>query len=85
MAAPGGKFFIQSKLDKTAAHHESWEQLWATKWKFPATMGVYPFMFGAAKDFEGILEEMKNVRLVVLPIHWAAEAKAIPERFEGAV
>lgn len=26
-----------------------------------ATMGVYPFMFGAAKDFEPIVEEMTKV------------------------
>jgi hypothetical protein len=61
MAAPGGKYFIQENIKKTAAHHESWEKLWETKWKFPATMGVYPFMFGAAKDFEPILEVMKSV------------------------
>jgi hypothetical protein len=61
MAAPGGKFFIQDNIKKVAAHHESWEKLWETKWKWPATMGVYPFMFGAAKDFEPILAEMKSV------------------------
>ncbi|KIV98612.1 hypothetical protein, variant [Verruconis gallopava] len=60
MAAPGGKFFIQENMKKVAPHHESWEKLWETKWKFPATMGVYPFMFGAAKDFEPILERMKE-------------------------
>lgn len=35
MAAPGGKFFIQEKLSNTAPHHESFEQLWETKWKKP--------------------------------------------------
>jgi hypothetical protein len=63
MAAPGGQFFIQSNIKKVAAHHESWEQLWNTKWKMPATMGVYPFMFGAAKDFEPILAKMKEASL----------------------
>jgi hypothetical protein len=63
MAAPGGKFFIQDNIKKVAAHHESWEKLWETKWKWPATMGVYPFMFGAAKDFEPILAKMKEVCL----------------------
>lgn len=64
MAAPGGKFFIQDDLEKVAPHHESWAKLWEHKWKFPATLGVYPFMFGAAKDFEGILESMTKVCLV---------------------
>ncbi|OCL07347.1 hypothetical protein AOQ84DRAFT_272091, partial [Glonium stellatum] len=45
-------------MDKTAAHHESFKQLWETKWKKPAEMGVYPFMFGTAKDFEPIVEEL---------------------------
>lgn len=35
MAAPGGKFFIQEKLADRAAHHESYAQLWETKWKQP--------------------------------------------------
>jgi len=35
MAAPGGKFFIQEKLKTPAKHHESYEQLWETKWKKP--------------------------------------------------
>jgi dienelactone hydrolase len=35
MAAPGGKFFIQEKLTQKAKHHESYEQLWETKWKKP--------------------------------------------------
>jgi hypothetical protein len=35
MAAPGGKFFIQEKLKTPAKHHESFEQLWETKWKKP--------------------------------------------------
>lgn len=35
MAAPGGKFFIQEKLKTPAVHHESYKQLWETKWKQP--------------------------------------------------
>lgn len=35
MAAPGGKFFIQEKLKTPAPHHESFKQLWETKWKQP--------------------------------------------------
>jgi len=58
MAAPNGQFFIQEKLKTSAAHHESYKQLWETKWKKPAEMGVYPFMFGAAKDFQPIVDEL---------------------------
>lgn len=38
MAAPGGKFFIQGKLETPAKHHESFEQLWETKWKQPVRL-----------------------------------------------
>tara|TARA_R110002003_G_scaffold189_1_gene14701 strand:- start:26568 stop:27830 length:1263 start_codon:yes stop_codon:yes gene_type:complete len=58
MAAPCGKFFIQEKLGIPAKHHETFEQLWETKWKKPAEMGVYPFMFGTAKDFEPIVNKL---------------------------
>ncbi|KAF2108614.1 Alpha/Beta hydrolase protein [Lophiotrema nucula] len=58
MAAPGGKFFIAENIKKTAAHHESFEQLWETKWKMPANMGVYPFMFSTAKDFQPVVSEL---------------------------
>ena len=33
MAAPGGRYFIQEKLKHPAVHHESYKQLWETKWK----------------------------------------------------
>jgi hypothetical protein len=33
MAAPGGRYFIQEKLKDSAVHHESYKQLWETKWK----------------------------------------------------
>jgi len=35
MAAPGGKYFIQDDIEKKAVHHESFKQLWETKWKKP--------------------------------------------------
>lgn len=33
--AYNGKFFIQDKLDKPFKHHESFKDLWETKWKKP--------------------------------------------------
>ncbi|KAF2835624.1 alpha/beta-hydrolase [Patellaria atrata CBS 101060] len=74
MAAPNGEFFIQKNIKKTAAHHESFKQLWETKWRMPATMGVYPFMFGTAKDFEPIVEEMERVDMRE-PYDWDAYAE----------
>lgn len=38
MAAVGTKFFIQDKLGIPAKHHESYEQLWETKWKKPVCL-----------------------------------------------
>ncbi|KAF2786542.1 alpha/beta-hydrolase [Melanomma pulvis-pyrius CBS 109.77] len=58
MAAPGGRFFIQDAIKDVAPHHESFAKLWETKWKKPATMGVYPFMFGTAADFSPIVGEL---------------------------
>ncbi|KAI8938599.1 hypothetical protein NX059_004473 [Plenodomus lindquistii] len=58
MAAPGGKFFIEDKLEIKAKHHESFEQLWETKWKKPAEMGVYPFMFSTAADFQPVVDKL---------------------------
>ncbi|KAI5253828.1 alpha/beta-hydrolase [Aureobasidium subglaciale] len=58
MAAPNGGFFIQDKLYKKAPHHESFKQLWETKWKKPCSMGIYPFMFSAIQDFEPIVEKL---------------------------
>lgn len=40
MAAPNGGFFIQDKLYKTAPHHESFKQLWETKWKKPVSISA---------------------------------------------
>ena len=60
MALSDGRYFIHDKLTVTAPHHESFRQLWETKWKAPAEMGVYPFMFGTAKDFEPLVQEMEE-------------------------
>ncbi|KAH8726429.1 Alpha/Beta hydrolase protein [Phaeosphaeriaceae sp. PMI808] len=69
MAAPGGKFFIQEKLKTPAVHHESFHQLWETKWKKPAEMGVYPFMFSTATDFAQIVNDLSS-RSTQEPYNW---------------
>ncbi|KAK3367943.1 yellowish-green 1-like protein [Podospora didyma] len=50
------RYFIGDAINKPAIHHESFEQLWETKWKAPCKMGVYPFMFGAYKDVEPVAQ-----------------------------
>ncbi|KAK0724290.1 yellowish-green 1-like protein [Lasiosphaeris hirsuta] len=49
-------YFIGDAILKPAIHHESFEQLWETKWKVPCAMGIYPFMFGSIKDFEPVAQ-----------------------------
>ncbi|KAK7991463.1 hypothetical protein PG988_000257 [Apiospora saccharicola] len=58
MAGPGGRFWIHDKLPTPALHHQSFKALWETKWKPLCDMGVYPFMFGATKDFQPVVDEI---------------------------
>ncbi|KAF2083758.1 alpha/beta-hydrolase [Saccharata proteae CBS 121410] len=81
MAAPNGNFFIQDNLKKPAPHHESFKQLWETKWKKPAEMGVYPFMFGAAKDFQPIVDRMTQLDMRE-PYDWDAYAEVFRPQAE---
>ncbi|OAG41933.1 hypothetical protein AYO21_03936 [Fonsecaea monophora] len=58
MVSASEKYYIKDAISKPAIHHESFQQLWETKWKGPCAMGVYPFMFGSIKDFEPVVEEI---------------------------
>jgi hypothetical protein len=40
MALINGNFFVEDKLGTTAPHHESFQQLWETKWKQPVCYSV---------------------------------------------
>jgi hypothetical protein len=40
MALINGNFFVEDKLGTTAPHHESFQQLWETKWKEPVRYRV---------------------------------------------
>ena len=53
---------IGQLLDSTFPHHESLQALWDTKWKRPATIGVYPFMDGDVKDFEPVFAKIGHMR-----------------------
>ncbi|KXX79883.1 hypothetical protein MMYC01_203766 [Madurella mycetomatis] len=57
------EYHIGKALYKPAAHHESFEKLWETKWKAPCKMGVYPFMFGCIQDFEPVAQSIVMKRL----------------------
>jgi len=54
------RYYIKDSITKTAIHHNSFKDLWKSKWAFPLSLGVYPFMFGAAKDFEPVFEERSS-------------------------
>ncbi|KAF2228056.1 Alpha/Beta hydrolase protein [Elsinoe ampelina] len=58
MAALNGDFYLQSRFQEKAAHHESFGKLWERKWKAPCAMGVYPFMFGHIGDFQPIVDRL---------------------------
>lgn len=68
------KYYIKDAILKPAKHHESFKALWETKWKMPATMGVYPFMFGDVKDFEPVVEELVKKDMKE-PYDWDAYAE----------
>lgn len=68
------KYFIKDAILKPAKHHESFKALWETKWKVPAQMGVYPFMFGDIKDYQPVFDELiaKDMKE---PYDWDAYAE----------
>ncbi|KAF2746819.1 alpha/beta-hydrolase [Sporormia fimetaria CBS 119925] len=75
MALRHGKYLIQDRLKEKAKHHESYEQLWETKWKQPAMMSLYPFMFGTFTDFVPIISDLVSKKAGE-PYDWEVYAKA---------
>jgi hypothetical protein len=55
------QFRIGENINSVFPHHESIKALWETKWKRPATMGIYPFMDGNIADFEPIFNEIGHL------------------------
>jgi len=76
------KYYIKDDILKTAVHHESFKQLWETKWKQPASMGVYPFMFGYIKDFEPVVDELIKKDMKE-PYDWDEYAKTFVSQAEA--
>ncbi|CAF9922191.1 MAG: hypothetical protein HETSPECPRED_004991 [Heterodermia speciosa] len=54
--APEGDWMLGEDFTKRAKHHESIKALWETKWKFPCSIGVYPFHDGKLEDFEPVFQ-----------------------------
>jgi len=84
MAAPGNKFFIQDKLSTRAPHHESFQQLWETKWKAPCKLGVYPFMFAKYEDFLPVVDRLTQEGQKE-PYDWDKYAEAFRPKAEELV
>lgn len=74
-STPEKVFHIEEKLKDVAPHHKSFQDLWETKWKKPATMGVYPFMFGTTADFEPVVDDLIK-RNFHEPYNWDDYASA---------
>ena len=53
---------IGDAINSKFPHHESLKALWETKWKKPATIGIYPFMDGNVADFEPIFQKIGDMR-----------------------
>jgi hypothetical protein len=53
---PFEPYHIQAAVDNPSAfpHHTSVSALWDTKWKRPASLGIYPFVDGKLEGFQEI-------------------------------
>ncbi|KAH0562205.1 hypothetical protein GP486_003094 [Trichoglossum hirsutum] len=68
-------YYIGSKIKEKAPHHESFKDLWETKWKKPCSMSVYPFMFGKVEDFEPVVSKLIEMDMHE-PYDWDEYARA---------
>lgn len=49
---PNGNWILGDLFLKDYGHAGSIKKLWDMRWKFPCTLGVYPFHDGKFADFE---------------------------------
>ncbi|KAL8949671.1 MAG: hypothetical protein Q9222_004232 [Ikaeria aurantiellina] len=61
--APQGDWILGSLFNETAKHHESIKALWETKWRFPCSIGVYPFHDGKLEDFEPVFNRLIKLNI----------------------
>jgi pimeloyl-ACP methyl ester carboxylesterase len=80
-------FHVQSSIDKvhTFGHHDSISSLWTTKWRYPCSIGIYPFTDGKLEDFEPIFQELiqkhnDNAAILEDPELYAAPFMAVGAR-----
>lgn len=59
--APEGDWMLGEAFAKRAKHHESIKALWETKWRYPCSIGVYPFHDGKLEDFEPVFKYLIEV------------------------
>ena len=57
---PPPPFIVQATIDnpKAFVHHLSVSALWNKKWRWPCSMGIYPFVDGQVEDFDPIFEQL---------------------------
>ncbi|OAK96891.1 alpha/beta-hydrolase [Phaeosphaeriaceae sp. SRC1lsM3a] len=55
---PNGTWILGDLFTKDYGHRGSIAKLWAQRWKFPCTKGVYPFHDGKFSDFEPVFQHL---------------------------
>lgn len=54
----GRNWILGDKFAAKMAHHQGIQALWESKWRFPCTIGVYPFHDGKLEDFAPVFENL---------------------------
>jgi pimeloyl-ACP methyl ester carboxylesterase len=55
---PNGNWILGDLFTKDFGHRGSIQKLWTQRWKFPCSLGVYPFHDGKFSDFEPIFAHL---------------------------
>jgi hypothetical protein len=55
---PNGTWILGDLFTKDYGHRGSIQKLWEQRWKFPCSLGVYPFHDGKFSDFEPIFQHL---------------------------
>jgi hypothetical protein len=55
---PDGTWILGDLFEKDYGHAGSIKKLWENRWKFPCSLGVYPFHDGQFSDFEPIFSHL---------------------------
>lgn len=64
MSAPTTKsYHVRGSFFQPRAHHAGIKALWETKWRQPASQGIYPFVDGKVEDFDPVFKAMSDANL----------------------